>query len=948
LADAELARQEAHQQHAAELATGTSQLAERQAQFDARLAQAARTQAMLEENLAEIDATLQETEQLRAAEAITAAERLAERDAEFRATLAEVIKERDALKEQVTDAAVALERVRQARVADAAAASEHLKRREAEFAAMLADAKATREALELRLAEAETALQRAKQQAAADQLAAEQLAAERQVEFEALLARETAARKVVLQNLTEAEAARKEADERHRSELAAAAAHLAEREAHYNGALAEAAAAREALERKLADEDTARLDAHQRHASELATVASYIGDLQAQYDGALAQVGSARDALELARHVYAGEAAAAAQRHAALEAEVANEASLRSGVERDLIETRLASEQARRRFLEVASTIRRRVHEHKARLEERSTRERVEHERLLTESHEEIRNLQIERDELQQSLGLSQEEFQQLTNTHNEARASHERARAASEAELRQLSGDYAQVQQTLERARIDFHTLERVSNEHATERAKLDALVTERDAQLKEQAATHLAAQQAARDAVMQIEERLRQALDASSRKISQFQRDLTALRQELDTTQDDRDALRKQADRVPNLLQQLDAAQAENFRQFENTPYGQCRCTRDGVLKHANGTLAMLLGYRSADELRHLDFGTTVFESADDLRFLIERCLATGTRESLETTWKKKDGRRLTVRLMAQAAPSDSIEIVTEDITDLYVLEERLRQAHRMEAVGRLASEVAITCDNLLRDVSQDGQQWLAAIDNDASLRQHGELLLGEVMRAASLLRQLSAYGNKQTTALEPVNVQRVLRHLEPVLKRVAGDDIELVLPKTSPSVNVDVEAERVERVLVNVASYARARMPSGGRLKIEVATTVVDRRFIAKYPNVRPGAHVLITVTEEQVAAHSNWPAGNPAESDAAEGGVKTVTDKPGVDLGVLLGLIGDCGGHLWMTAEPPGNMVLKIHLPQVASDQSPEPRPPVARPERARPKARWFRH
>ena len=83
-------------------------------------------------------------------------------------------------------------------------------------------------------------------------------------------------------------------------------------------------------------------------------------------------------------------------------------------------------------------------------------------------------------------------------------------------------------------------------------------------------------------------------------------------------------------------------------------------------------------------------------------------------------------------------------------------------------------------------------------------------GERLLHEVTRAAGFLRQLGVYGKKQATALEPIDVNRVLRDLEPVLKRVAGDEIELVLPKTSSPVNVDVEAERVERVLVNVASY------------------------------------------------------------------------------------------------------------------------------------------
>jgi len=182
-------------------------------------------------------------------------------------------------------------------------------------------------------------------------------------------------------------------------------------------------------------------------------------------------------------------------------------------------------------------------------------------------------------------------------------------------------------------------------------------------------------------------------------------------------------------------------------------------------------------------------------------------------------------------------------------------------------------------------------------------------------------------------------------VLRDVEPVLQRVAGDDIELVLPKGSSPVNVDVDAERVERVLVNVANFGRERMPSGGRLQIELATVVVGSTFVAKYPNVRPGDHVLITVTEMSGGLRPDAPVRS--ETAPADGStIRSPSDKPGVELGVLQGLLGDCGGHLWIEAEPTGDMVLKMHLPQPVQDGSAGP--PAARPEAGRSMARWFRH
>src|SRR6185436_1350047 len=169
-----------------------------------------------------------------------------------------------------------------------------------------------------------------------------------------------------------------------------------------------------------------------------------------------------------------------------------------------------------------------------------------------------------------------------------------------------------------------------------------------------------------------------------------------------------------------------------------------------------------------------------------------------------------------------------------------------------------------------------------------------------------AQTFLQQLAVYSKKQTSAVGPVSVNRVLQDLEPVLRRVVGADIEMLLPNPSTPVNVDVEPEVVERVLVNVASYARERMPFGGRLRIELAMVVVDCPFVAKHPNVRPGAHVLITVSEERAMARSDCPIDDRSGPDVHPTTSPSV--RPGVDLGALMGLVGDCGGHLWMAAEP----------------------------------------
>jgi len=185
---------------------------------------------------------------------------------------------------------------------------------------------------------------------------------------------------------------------------------------------------------------------------------------------------------------------------------------------------------------------------------------------------------------------------------------------------------------------------------------------------------------------------------------------------------------------------------------------------------------------------------------------------------------------------------------------------------------------------------------------------------------------VRQLSAYGRQQKDAPALVNLRTVLDDLMPVLTRVAGTPVELSLPDLDTPLHVDVEVDRVERMLVNVAAHARGRLRASGRLRLEAASVTPDRDFAEKYPNVRLGAHVVLTVTEVRETAPADVVA---ALGERSEGG-----KAPGPsahELSTLQALVSDCGGHLWLMSEPTGNLVLKIHLPRRALDDLDRPVP-----------------
>jgi PAS domain S-box-containing protein len=422
----------------------------------------------------------------------------------------------------------------------------------------------------------------------------------------------------------------------------------------------------------------------------------------------------------------------------------------------------------------------------------------------------------------------------------------------------------------------------------------------------------------------------------ESQSAEMAERARSLTG---ERDTLQQSLAALQERARQLQDSLgasvEAFEVSRAESHRLFDHAGVAMFRCTREGVLTDVNRALTTLIGRRTY-ELASVDFAAAVFEAPQALSWLIERCVRTRAKESIETTWRRLDGSRLFMRLSARSLPSDIIEVVAEDLTRLRVLEERLGQAHRMEALGRLASEVAVTCGNLLANIREHGREWVSQFPTHSDARTRGEELFDDVGRAVGFLQELAACGEEQSRTPMLVDLNTLVRDLEPVLKNVVGGEVEVALRDTSTPLNVDVNTERIERLLVNLASYGRGRMPAGGRLRIELGTSVVDRHFSAKHPNVRLGLHALITVTESRNGTR---------EADGQSQQRRRKAARPGVDFATLQNLVSDCGGHLWMKVHPLGEMVAKIRLPLSPQDQR-APRALTARGTRERQTARWF--
>ena len=945
LAALEAALEEATNRHAAAANEAAGRLADQEAHFTARLSAADEAELALRSRLASVEAELRQTIERHSAETNDSALRLADQQAQYTASLSEADDARQALRQQLASVEAEL-RSATARYADEiAAAQARLAETREEAEARLAQAAAALVVTENSLAESEAARERAFEEHVAAMTRADDCLADHHQQSESRLAQAAAYANTLEARLTDTVATLQHLQQQSASERQEALEAALRRQAEFDGQLAEAAANQRTLGDQLRRVEIAFEEARTRHELEISDAATRFAGAQERSDIRLAQADTAIKVAEskraealaaldrVVRQATAERQAAAEdarQRHAKFDLNLREEVERRLSVEKDLYDTRMAFEEARLQFVnEMAATTERRL-ENEARIEAQTAAERAAWERERTKADDQIRQLQAEAERLHQSLVAAVQQIRRLESAQQEERTDSERTRLALEGDLARQREDAAALRRTLDQTRSTAQeTLLRASEDAAHERTRLEALIADRDRELHEQTSRA----QAAALALAGVEEQLNLSRAAQERDrdaIVRLQDRFEATTQELESTRHQREEFKATASRVPMLQGQIDESRATSRREFEDTPVKRFRCNRTGVILQANGALARMLGYETTGEVQALDFAAAVFESGDELQWLIDRCVPSRASQLIDTTWKMKDGSRIVVRVMAVATGEDVVDLVVEDVTPLRVVEEKLRHAQRMEAVARYGSEVAVTCHSLLAHVKQEGQLWLARMESDVA-RYQGQLLFDDVARAAGYLGQLAAYGEEQRNAPEVVEMNKVLRDLAPVLKRVAGDNIDIVLPKATTPFTLDVEARPVERMLVNVAAYGRERMPLGGRLMIDVDAVVVGREFVEKYPNVRPGAHVVLTVNE--VRSANRHPLVDAALTGS--GRAVPVNSNPGVELGTLQALVSDCGGHLWMKAEPPGDMVLKIHLPRRILDRSESPAPSIAR-------------
>ncbi len=366
------------------------------------------------------------------------------------------------------------------------------------------------------------------------------------------------------------------------------------------------------------------------------------------------------------------------------------------------------------------------------------------------------------------------------------------------------------------------------------------------------------------------------------------------------------------------------------EVFRElYDNAPVGYFEYDEQGRITNVNHTELEMLGFNLEEMIGQPVWKFTVEEDIARNLILAKLAGTVPSSRNLERTYRRKDGTTFPAlvqdRLLLDAEGKIlGIRATIQDITEQKraeeekaALQEQLRQSQKIEAIGRLAGGIAHDFNNLLTVIKGYSQLSLVETKEDNPLKENLEEIEKGAEKAADLTRQLLAFSRRQILEMKVLDLNTILSNLDKMLRRVIGEDIELMTIPAEDLGRVKTDPGWIEQVIMNLAVNARDAMPDGGRLTIETANVELDEAYARAHIAVKPGRYVMLSVSDTGMGMTPE------VRRQVFEPFFTTKERGKGTGLGLstVYGIVKQSGGNIWVYSEPGQGTTFKIYLPMV---------------------------
>jgi PAS domain S-box-containing protein len=363
-----------------------------------------------------------------------------------------------------------------------------------------------------------------------------------------------------------------------------------------------------------------------------------------------------------------------------------------------------------------------------------------------------------------------------------------------------------------------------------------------------------------------------------------------------------------------------------------FDDAPVGYHEYNTEGLITQVNRTELEMLGYTAEEML-----GQPVWQFITEIGKSRETVIAKLSGEippdrQFERSFQRKDGTTFPA-LIEDRFLRDSqgkiagVRSTIQDITErkraeeeMVSLQEQFRQSQKMEAVGRLGGGIAHDFNNLLTIIKGYSQLSLLDLKESDPLWGNIQEIQKATQRATDLTRQLLAFSRRQILDLKVLDLNTLLKDLDKMLRRIIGEDIDLVTLLAEDLGRVKVDPGQMEQMVMNLAVNARDAMPKGGKLTVETCNVELDEAYARKHVAVTPGRYVMLSISDAGAGM-------TPEVRERIFEPFFTTKEKgkgTGLGLSTVYGIAKQSGGNIWVYSEPGHGTTFKIYLPRVEEE------------------------